>query len=89
MRERKTSDLGESYRRAGPYLGIGMQFVVSILLGLYCGHWLDSRLAWSPLFLLLGGFFGAGAGFYNLYLTVMRLQRETENPGDPESEHDA
>jgi F0F1-type ATP synthase assembly protein I len=47
--------------------GFGVQFVVSVLLFLYLGRWLDGKLGSSPLLLILGAFVGAGAAFYSLY----------------------
>ena len=56
-----------AYAQAGTYISLGLQFAISILLCLFIGLWVDSELGTTPLFLLLGTFFGAGAGFYNLY----------------------
>ncbi len=49
------------------FAGIGIQFVVLVLLGLYGGKWVDGRLHTPPLFLVIGVFAGAGAGFWNMY----------------------
>lgn len=47
--------------------GFGVQFVVSVLLFLYLGRWLDGKLHTAPLLLILGAFVGAGAAFFSLY----------------------
>ena len=60
-----------AYSQAGPYITMGTQFAASILLGLLGGWWADGKLSTFPLFLMLGTFLGAGAGFYNLYRAVM------------------
>jgi ATP synthase protein I len=66
-------------RREGPspasFAGAGVQFVVSILLFLYIGKWLDARLGTSPWLLMLGVFLGAGAGFYSFYRRIMAASR--------------
>jgi F0F1-type ATP synthase assembly protein I len=49
------------------FAGIGIQFVVLVLLGLYGGRWLDGRFHTPPLFLVIGTFVGAGAGIWNMY----------------------
>ena len=54
------------------FAGIGIQFALSILLGLYGGQWLDRRLGTPPLFLITGVFLGAGAAFYSMYRALMR-----------------
>ena len=64
---------------AGAYAGFGMQFVVSLLLFLYLGQWVDRRLGTSPVFLLIGIFVGAGGSFYAMYRKLMAEQaREDE-----------
>ena len=64
---------------AGAYAGFGMQFVVSLLVFLYLGQWVDRRLGTSPVFLLIGIFVGAGGSFYAMYRKLMAAQaREDE-----------
>ena len=69
---------GKSLGAAGKYAGLGMQFVVSILLFLYVGQWLDRRFGTAPLFLYVGVFTGAGAAFYSMYRMLMADQRREE-----------
>lgn len=64
---------------AGRYMGLGLQFVVSILLFLYAGQWLDRRLGTRSLFLILGVFVGASAAFYSMYRTLMAEQRRDQD----------
>jgi F0F1-type ATP synthase assembly protein I len=66
----------QAYAQAGHYLGLGMQFAVAILLGLWGGWWLDSKLSVSPLFLLLGALLGGAAGFYALYRAMVEEQEK-------------
>jgi ATP synthase protein I len=61
---------------AASFAGAGAQFVVSILLFLYVGKWLDSKLGTAPWLLMLGVFVGAGAGFYSFYRRIMAASRE-------------
>ena len=90
--ERRTrrSAGGPPRRTAGPgalkspasYAGLGIQLAASILLGLYAGQWLDTRLGTAPLMLILGVFLGAGAGFYNLYRVLTATQRHERDRTD-------
>jgi len=57
------------------FAGAGVQFVVSILLFLYVGKWLDAKLGTAPWLLMLGVYVGAGAGFYSFYRRVMAASR--------------
>jgi ATP synthase protein I len=58
------------------FAGAGVQFVVSILLFLYIGKWLDAKLGTAPWLLMAGVFVGAGAGFYSFYHRIMAASRD-------------
>ena len=73
-----TRKFSQAYAQAGAYISFGLQFAISILLCLFVGLWVDSELGTTPLFLLLGTFFGAGAGFYNLYRGLVAEQGKKE-----------
>lgn len=55
----------------GALSGAGIQFAVTVALGVAGGWWLDGKLDTSPLFLIAGGLFGAVAAFYHLYRTLV------------------
>lgn len=63
---------------AGKYVGLGFQFVASILLFLWVGQWLDGKFGTDGPFVLLGVFVGAGAAFYSMYRGLMADQRREE-----------
>lgn len=65
-----------AYAQAGTYIGMGLQFSISILLCLFLGRWADSKLETEPLFLLLGTFLGAGVGLYHLYKGLIANEKE-------------
>jgi ATP synthase protein I len=54
--------------------GLGLQFVVAILLFLYIGQWLDRKLGTEPWLLIIGVFLGAGLSFYSMYRKLMAVQ---------------
>ncbi|MEO5818276.1 MAG: AtpZ/AtpI family protein [Gemmatimonadaceae bacterium] len=58
----------------GEFAGLGLQFVIAILGGLYAGQWLDRKLGTAPWFLLIGVFSGAGLSFYSMYHKLMKAQ---------------
>jgi len=64
------------FKELGFYLNIGLNFVITLLMGVGAGWWLDKKLGWSPVFTFLGAFLGAGIGFYNLYRTLMGKKRK-------------
>lgn len=52
-------------------MGLGLQFVIAILLCLYVGMWLDAKLHTAPWLMLIGAIAGASAGFYSMYSVLM------------------
>ncbi|HJU69912.1 MAG TPA: AtpZ/AtpI family protein [Gemmatimonadaceae bacterium] len=59
--------------------GLGMQFVVAILLFLFLGKWLDERFGTTPWLLIAGVFLGAGASFYSIYRRLMADQKREDD----------
>ena len=72
------SSLAQAYRKAGPYLSLGVEFVAAILLCLFVGRWLDGKLGSTPFLMLFGAFVGMAVGFYNLYRASVRLQERDQ-----------
>lgn len=56
-----------------PMVGLGLQFVVIVLVCLFAGQWLDRKLGTTPWMLLAGMMLGAGVGLWTM-LRVMRQQ---------------
>jgi len=73
-KERPRSTLGQ----IGSYLSIGLELAVFLLVFIFLGRYLDSRLGTEPWLLLTGAAVGFFAGFYNLIKTLSRLS-ESEN----------
>lgn len=80
----KQSSLARTYRQVGPYLSLGIEFVASILLCLFAGRWLDSKLGTAPMLILIGVFVGASVGFYNFFRVTLRLQEVEKRKVDRE-----
>jgi ATP synthase protein I len=57
----------------------GIEFAVSILLGVFAGQWLDRRMHTGPWLVMLGALVGAAAGFYNLYRTITTAQHRASS----------
>lgn len=79
--DRKESTQSQMWQAAGQYTGYGLTWALSTLLFLLGGWWLDGKVGTEPLFLILGAFVGAGAGFYSLYHHIVvepRLRKEEE-----------
>src|SRR5665647_675459 len=63
---------------AAQFMGLGLQFVLSLLLFLYLGQWVDGKLGTSPWFMILGVFTGATAAFYSMYRKLKAEERREE-----------
>lgn len=59
----------------GQASAVGLTFVVSIVIGLALGWWLDKKLGSAPWLLLIGLLLGIVAGFHNLFRFSARLDR--------------
>lgn len=61
---------------AARYAGVGLQFAITLLVGLAAGSWADRKFGTSYL-VLVGVFGGAGAAFYSMYRQLMgNLERD-------------
>jgi F0F1-type ATP synthase assembly protein I len=69
--DRKENQASTLWAAAGQYTGYGLQWALSTLLFLMGGWWLDGKVGTTPLFMILGAFVGAGAGFYSLYRHIV------------------
>ena len=67
---------GEGGPSPASFAGAGIGFVISILLFLYIGKWLDAKLGTAPWLLIAGVFVGAGTGFYSFYRRIMAASRD-------------
>ncbi len=71
-------------RLVGVLSTVGITMVFATVIGLFFGHWLDTKFGTSPwltaLFLLLGIF----AGFRNLFIYVKKSQEELDDRSNGE-----
>ncbi|MBU0519938.1 AtpZ/AtpI family protein [bacterium] len=56
----------------------GLTLAVSVLLGFFLGRWVDLKLGTTPVFILIGVFWGVGGSFYSLFLQVKQLEKEED-----------
>ena len=64
----------------------GLTLAIAVLIGFFAGRWLDLKLGTTPLFLLIGIFWGVGGAFYSLVLQLKKLQEEEERKAKEESD---
>ncbi len=82
--DKKGADPAGMWSEAGRYSGFGLTWALSVLVFLFAGLWLDRRIGTEPIFLIVGAFFGAGAGFYYLYyhIVIDPRQRSAGDEGE-------
>jgi F0F1-type ATP synthase assembly protein I len=72
---------GPSSPNTAGLAGMGVQFLVVILLFLFVGKWLDARLGTAPLLLILGVFCGAGVSIFAMYRKVFPSEKSRPGTG--------
>ena len=81
--DQKESPQANLWAAAGQYTGYGLTWALSTLLFLLGGWWLDGKVGTMPLFMILGAFIGAGAGFYSLYYHMVVEPRDRDEDVEP------
>lgn len=73
-------DRNELFKSMGFLSSLGINMVVSTLIGLAMGHYLDKWLGTAPWMLVIFLIFGIIAGFRNIFiLTNRELKRQQES----------
>ena len=73
----------ESLKSVGPYLGIGLELAITILIFLLLGRYLDNRWDTTPWLMIAGAALGFAAGFYGMFKTLAGLSKPRDrNPKD-------
>ncbi len=72
------SGLAKSLRDVAPYLGLGLQLAVTVVLMVLLGSWLDKKFELNYILTLIFGVFGTIIGIYNLIRTVNEIERKNK-----------
>ena len=62
----------------GVYGTVGLEFGLSVIVGLFFGQWLDGKLHTGPWLLLVGMGFGTAAGIRTLLRTAEKARKEID-----------
>lgn len=73
--------IAETYRKVGPYLGLGTQLALTIILMFFLGRWLDDIFNTSPILMLIFSFLGCFAAVFNFVRTVINLNKKNKYNG--------
>jgi len=67
----KKNDRKKIINEIGFYTDLGLRYAIAIIAFLGLGYFIDIKTGLKPTFTLIGVFFGASAGFYSLYRSLI------------------
>jgi len=68
----------QNWKGVGSYATVGLEFALSLLVGLFGGRWLDGKLGTAHWFTFIGLGFGVAAGFRSIYRAAQAANRDAE-----------
>lgn len=68
----------QNWKGVASYATVGLEFGLSLLVGLFAGRWLDQKLDTAHWFTFIGGGFGMAAGYRAIYRAAKAANREAE-----------
>jgi len=77
----------QAYRDAAPYLTLGIQLAVTVVIFFLLGWWLDSHNNTSPTFQLVGVLVGSVGGMIKFLKSVTEMSKK-EDTSKPDSRED-
>ena len=78
LKPESDSGIAKSLRDVGPYLGLGLQLAVTVVVMVFFGSWLDKKFNLNYILTLVFGLVGIAVGIYNLIRTVNELERKSK-----------
>jgi len=70
--------MGSDFKGLGDYGTVGLDLVLSILVGFFGGRWLDAKVGAHGWLTIIGFGFGVAAGFLSVYRAAVKMRKETE-----------
>lgn len=74
----------QNWKGMASYATVGLEFGLSLLVGLFGGRWLDGKLGTAPWLAVIGFGFGAAAGFRAIYRAAQAANRDAEREDSEE-----
>jgi ATP synthase protein I len=59
----------------GPYLGLGLQLAVTVIVMVFLGIWLDDKFNTSPWLTVVFSFLGIASALYSFIKTVLKSEK--------------
>ena len=80
--KRKSRDNAEQakiMREVGPYMTLGIQLALTVLIFCGIGYWLDKHFHTAPLWIAIMTTFGSISSMVYFIVTVLRLQKKSDS----------
>lgn len=68
----------QNWKGIASYATVGLEFGLSLLVGLFGGRWLDGKLGTDPWLAIIGFCFGVAAGYRSIYRAAQAANRDAE-----------
>ena len=65
-------------RELGPFLTLGLQLAITVVVFFFLGQWVDRKLGTEPWFMLVGLVMGVAGGFVKFFRTASQLGKESD-----------
>lgn len=69
----------QDWKGVGSYGTVGLEVVLSVVVGLFLGSWLDGRFGTGPWLTVAGIVYGVAAAARALYRAARRATKEAED----------
>lgn len=70
--EKNDSSQKSVLKELGPYMNLGIQLIIPIILGVFGGKWLDEEYDTKPLWIVTLSVLGIIVGLYSFIKTVIK-----------------
>lgn len=69
------SDRAKIIKEMSPYITLGIDFALTVLLLSLLGYWLDNKYDTLPMWVLICSLFGIVVAFYKFFKVVMKKKK--------------
>ena len=66
----------------GPFLTLGLQLAISVVVMFFLGRWLDQKLGTEPWLMITGLALGVAGGFVYFFRTVIAIGKQEDRAAD-------
>jgi ATP synthase protein I len=74
-----TPEISKQLKELGRFSAVGIEIVISTVLGMLAGSWLDGKLNTAPYLKVIGLILGTIAGFKSVYQTARKATRREQD----------